>query len=1481
MEDFNTTSKVPLFQIANPLYPEAQRQYEEELQKAAGMIPNINYQEVREQAAKQLEQEDAELYNKALEENMLAGNITPETAVAFDSVYEPAVRTAETSLETMAADNELSEAFQMEPGTAIAAGLNPEEFNESAPTKEILYNKFKLAMEDWGANGTLWNWGASMLELSVPFVANVGEQLPDSFSFMFTGKKDDWDKAMQEAWNKSDEEFGQYLVDLYKYLTSMPRAKGMDLYYRGTGSKDYAENVFAVLDLLSLGQASSAKAAGNVTKSTAKVASAINRGSKAAAIREGLPTAIKAEVGKMSFHNSVAKEMNDGIVLDILDRIVEASRATPVVIDDDEMKVLLSQARSKSMINAAPSLGDPTDFRLTDAITKGDSGEWLYQAVYGPSQAGDGGGFATEKLASNFAKNRMGLGEGEFSIYKPKGDGSGYYVEVTQGLSEDALRSTKTKDIENFTSSTGILGWFQRTFAGSTLRSSEEHARATEITRKATVITDKLSSHISRLKPTKEDMKVVEALYKEGHEANAGMGKYFTDADLIARGNVTKSQRELYKAYKEVNDTVYTIMNDSYVREMTAKGFGMDAEGFIVREVNPKSLTHDMYDRMVIMGESQKYTPNNISGKKALELIESGEYKLYEIHTSYINSNLLDYNYKLVPASKAGIKPLPRFVLNYAEGGPRAYQFGTYFIKAGRAWDTGDGIINAHPITLLAETNERAAKEAAEEFGKLWDIARNYDNISDHMLEITKDIEAAELKYINIADAEDLKDLVRTADNPGGILDISDVEYRPRVVRHGEEIIYSNGKRSAAKPTGIWDDPAVELVNNSWRFGKGRRSKLLRDILHKPAAMKSFEEMTARSIQKAANAGVMSDYKRYMESIFRRNYASVVDTLGGKYDIYGVSDTTLIKTAKILPESAVAGEDMKALTRAAKRHQDIYNIVTNVKTNGDKTIHEYMVKLSEKLLKTGFISPERAEMISEIDPSKSIRALHFSAAMGWWNSAQAWKQMLGTVSAFAMHPIDCTRAMLSYVPIRAMYRYKDTNPKLYQAFKKTAARMGMYDEKALEAFMDYMDEYGTLSSIKRLPGVDEARTGNNAMTKLWNSSYFFTEMGTNFNYGVTDTMAFMETYAKKAGKITAKDYRDIAARADDLYINMSRHTQSKMQKSTIGAWFTQWLSYPMRMMESVLNRRLTKAERLEIAAMQFGLWGVGGTLLDEKRSLTTYDWLTNDAGMDDDTASVVVNGFITYFAREAGYEVSEGLGVLDIINNQLPIYSLFSDNNLKAPRAPAANFVGILGSIYNAIHDLVVPPTEHFDLLTYLRSRGADKTLPTGLRNASKAAVMFAVNRAYNNAGEVVKKDATTRDAVFQLLGISPTESTEMYNIKLWEGMENDAIDGFMDDLKPYIDQINNYYVRAQYEDKEAMISFIRDTDKALKEKFLVAYKALEERYGRDVAERFARRFEREYLANGDENVKDKVVQRFYLQISDRQKPWKAMWEKE
>lgn len=1463
MEKFDSNS-IQTFSKPTLIMPMDQMEYEYEIQRLAGVEPNVNFEETRIKAANALKEMDAELYDKSLEDNLVTGGINTDSAVAFDSVYEAPERSPNTSLETLAADNELAEAYTDESSTALFARLNPE-VGDDATVKAILYDRFVRRMEDYFNNGSIVTTGAELVAESVPFVANLSEQMPGHFDYLFTSKKDTWDKAFEDAYNKSPEDYARFLDWITANLQSKPKAEAMNMFYRGTETKDYTEDLFTALDVFSLGVSSAPKAAGNVTKHVSNVGEAIKKGSKSAKIKEGLPSAIKGGTLKdMNYNNSVAHQMSDGRYLHVLDDVVDVSKTTPVVHSEEELTILKESAQQKIQKAAAPSLGDPVDYMLTDTIEAGEAGEWLYHAVYGPSQIGEGGGFATEKAATNFAK-RLGLSDGSYSIYKAPGDGSGFYVDVVQGLNEEPLRAIKTGTTEEFKTRSGWLGGIQRWLAGSTIRSGEEVSRATEATRKHSVVIDKLHKYLDSIKASKKDEEVVEELYKEGHMLNEGMGDWLSDSALDAK-DITDKQKQLYKARKVVNDTSYTILNDAYVREITAQGFGMDDEGMIVREINPSSVTHDMFERMVVRTEAQKLTPNNISGAKALEMIKNGDYKLLEIHSSYINSNLLDYNYKLVPAASFNMKPLPRFIMNYAEGGPRAYAFGNHYIKAGRGWYDGEKFLNSSPITLGAIMDSKVATEAAEDWAKLWDIAKKYgDDLYEHADDIMDALDSAELKHLNVNTPDELADLVRTADNPGGVLDISDIEYRPRLVEGGEEIVYNNGRISLAQSTGLWNEPELVLANNSFKFGKGRRSKLLKDLYQQPARMKSFKEMTERSIQRAANAGVLSDYKRYMETVFRRDYESVVDTMQGRYNPRAMSDTTLIKTAQIVPESSVAGEDMKQLVRSANRFLDVYNNVTNVRTTGDKIIREGMEKAAKAVLKTGLISTERAEKIAETDPSRAIRAIHFNSVMGWWSTAQAWKQTLGAILAFGAHPIDCTRAINAYIPIRAMYKYKDTNPILYKAFRKTASIMGVYNEKALDAFMNFMDQYGTLSAIKRLPGIDEARLNSITNSKMWKSQYFFTEMGTNFNFGVADCMAFMEEWSKKGGKLTKKDMRTIVQRSDDLYGNMSKQTQSKLQNSTVGSWFTQWLSYPMRTMEAVNNRRLTVKEKLGMAFAHMATWGVGGTLLDEETRLNTYSWLTEDVGVDPEVAAIGMNGFGGWLGKLAGVEIQEGIQLLDLLKNQLVVYKLFADQEFVAPQVPAANAPGVIGSTFNAVRDLVFPPTGDFNTVVYLRNRAKDKTLPTGLRNAAKAALMLNIKRVYDNSGEVIKKDATTRDAVLQFLGMRPTEVSEKYYFNLYKDAEEDAISDFVEKLQPYMNQIYAIDTFGKPEQQEENSRKLEELYNRMTEDYNMYLDTVQNAWGSDAANKFINRYTKMVFKDMDEDKLDTLARKIYL----------------
>lgn len=975
---------------------------------------------------------------------------------------------------------------------------------------------------------------------------------------------------------------------------------------------------------------------------------------------------------------------------------------------------------------------------------------------------------------------------------------------------------------------TGVVG---RAIRRATGHQEDLRAAAISETRRQTALEQKLKKQARDLSKTlsKTEKEMFEVLYERGQKLNNGQGGWITDEQIAEVGDLIGKDltnlTNVYKQFKADSDLDYYALNALERRELDRLGFKRDGLRN-VKEVNSSIVDTEGYSRMVINDGTKNITSVTMSADEIKAKYFDKGYKLYEVHAGSANELGLDFTHYL--AKDVTLKELPTNILPYAAGGRRAYTKGKAFVKIGSSFFQDGKYLNGWAKTLVAGNNIADLQQYADEVNQALQF---YKSAGNNSAKLDAMIKNAGFEKFRINSAKDLKELIKTADNPQGILDVN---HKAKVLNSGEQYIYDNNWQNAfTSSDDVVDTAMQDLLNLRSRYFRGR-THLLDDINGEKTSLISVQDVWENTIKRAsynATLGpVYQDWARYFKANFRK-----VIRLPNDAAIDSVSELNLIRTAQVIDETELP-DLYKPVARAAKRTQQTFMRLINTPTKTDKAITGLINKSLQGVIPRRWWDNRYVAKLMNANPVKGAQALVFRAAMGFFNTAQLWKQALGITTSISLEPVQGMRALAALPAVSVAYLTRNT-PKLYNAVR----HFGFMKADELDGLIKFMEDHGTMSMLGSHATLSDKIDAGSL-------DLFFANLGNTLNYIVADTAA----YFAKGGKTA--DTRVVAEYADKLALSMTRASNSALQHSFLGRLLSQWLTYPMACVETMFNKKLSKAQRVSFLTAQLGMWGVGGTFAGN-HAVNLYNYLTEDEGIDNDIANYITDGIITTLAAEAGFDIREGVDAWGLFQNLFGMFNVFSEDFGQIPKIKAARALTIIGDTFNTIKELIYPETGVFDQYNFYRMVAEKSGNFTSLRNASKALLSLQARKFYDRYGDVVKDNVTAREALMQAIGVGPVEERLRQDAYTLYNQEKEAVtEMFEEFVKPYINEINTFNKTSQVPGRNR--EWIQ-----LEARLQKAWKSLLEHVRRECPEHentLVNMYTKEYYTGFDESAKDK-----------------------
>lgn len=1368
---------------------EAQKKYEYDLQQAAGIEPSADFAGIRSRLAQQhKDEEDAELYGSM--EMLVQSGLSPEeaanTVASYDNIYKNT--DIESSLEVEAGRKSVENTLVENQTTRLNALSDPLDFNEEDfAIKNNIANKFNQSLENFiNGENTFTKVGKHTLHqqnfltrfLPEDFqtqLVDAVEMIPGATSAMSSTvgeenflKELDFDaedvgtrqkqEYLKHYLNDTPEQFEEYLQSIQDQLDKRSPSASRIYLENVFGNTDISNDIFNLLDLIDAGgtvaglrhafkggsksAATSAKIMGNTKKANEQVLEAVEKGTDEATILEDAVTVSATQPfqsqGLMSEANKVSSEMKmllaDREAMEYVSAIQESQKLTPSQVELAEAIAKDSVMKDLSSVN-----NGVVDIQ---AVSVAPDENGVYRARITIGGGIDDMQGMNKKTAEKLAKD-LGLTPDEYSILKK--DGQGYYVDVDRVFKEDELIEIgKDVEMEDYLNQDKhslfekAMNPIKRTFAGRVQVSDLAHQK--DITAMRT--SWGLASFLHR-----RAKKSIKGLDKQGMKDFKDIRKielndnvWLEDDDIIERWGKNEALLKTHNEFRIDNDFEAFMQNRALHQKLEPLGYKM-FDGLIGRIVD---VNRNNFDRIIIKDAEtfDKLEKELAKGKKVVE-----------IHRADVTRNRLNYSYKLIDPSATNIQQLPQFIVPYLPGGRRAYMWGTAFVKIGSKFEQAGRAVNGFARTIKAGMNKKELQVFADEINKLSEIYKLNDEVAQ-----AKALTDTDFKYLKV-DVEKMNKLYKSDTNPKGFLD---ADYKAQVLEDGDKYVYNNGLADAYDGTERLSDALEDLVNLRESTFNGR-GYWLDDINGDKTKIVDPQKMWEDTITRAVHTGTYKSLYQWYYRNFRKYFEDLVD--GGRQ----MTDMELIN-------APLRQTSDTARLHAAKAFQQHYQRMSMAKTGLDRTIHNFMQNISRGL---GDIVGNRAkfEKLANTDPLAFVRTMEFCRAM-WGNLSQLWRQSEDLIATSISHPIDMTRAHLLETPALIGLMAKRHGWTKLEKFIYKHTSLGVDMEK----LVDYLDKYGTLESIgAKNPTLymhyrSSRGLGKNkavvAAEKAVLSPYTVAQGQVNI---VSDITAFL----LKGGK----DFREIAAKADDLTRNMSQASQSAFrygQKLGITKTMSQWSDFTTHSIEAVLGGKgLTPTERLSILAVQMMALG-GISNFGTEAAVNAYRWLMlnkeqveelmKEFGIDSyqDFVEQGCFGLMQNFFKDYGIDFRDDIGIDQQIDKIVQAFSTEVDDRgtkfidmFPSARAIKA-YASWLPPVYKVAMSFLRPTHDPLTAVMVCQDYIRQESKLTGVNNACKAYIVNKTGQWLNNKAQEVAYiplEDRTKWTALTLFGFRPYEA--------------------------------------------------------------------------------------------------------------------------
>jgi hypothetical protein len=345
------------------------------------------------------------------------------------------------------------------------------------------------------------------------------------------------------------------------------------------------------------------------------------------------------------------------------------------------------------------------------------------------------------------------------------------------------------------------------------------------------------------------------------------------------------------------------------------------------------------------------------------------------------------------------------------------------------------------------------------------------------------------------------------------------------------------------------------------------------------------------------------------------------------------------------------------LAAAKNAHRSVVNLL-GVQSELNKNVDWVLNKLVDSIFEKygdGAATKAADFMHTKIrDPARYARSIAFHTKLGLFNPVQLFLQAQSVIHGAAVtgNLKRSYQAMGAGMLMRYLSLTADEN--IVKSFARKARAFGWSEDDFMESFENMRSAgiWHVEGEVADLNDIFGTNMFAGAGKRFLNKGTMFFQEGERFVRLNAWNTAYKEWKTANPGKkLGNRERNDILRRYDDLALNMTRSSTGAWQQGILSIP-AQFSTYQIHLMEQMLGKRLTLAEKSRALATYSALYGVptgiaAGTAFwpwgqDIKQAAMERGIDTNDGVMD-----VLMNGIIaTSFEAVTGreYNISERWG---------------------------------------------------------------------------------------------------------------------------------------------------------------------------------------------------------------------------------------------
>lgn len=676
------------------------------------------------------------------------------------------------------------------------------------------------------------------------------------------------------------------------------------------------------------------------------------------------------------------------------------------------------------------------------------------------------------------------------------------------------------------------------------------------------------------------------------------LARWFTDEEFStiferATGRVPSDKViAAHHEYRLINDAEHILRESDIYRSKVIRGFrstkfNIDGDAFDIDafvDHAPSSVSHA---RTYNITDKIHYTRGSPLTPQRLEELRGQGYIHIRTEQPIKLRDGTTVNEFIGKRADIEVQDIRRQQLAYRAGGHRLYA-DKYFVKqarTGRQPDTGTEF-SLNPSVFVTAPNIRDARVWADAMESAR-VAVKEDgagaaHLDEHVFLQRKGLPTGEQF---LADVEAGK---ISLDHPFEAL--FDRE-QPSFYRHKEDI------------SNFLDEDEVGFngfYRTNGRMYYSPKGEQLRDYAGELAPTLDPFEAQAKALFNVSNMSSFSDFK--VSAIDRW-----VSTYKRDLNIRDLPEDQAASPASIFNSATVKRDTPIPIRNAIEAQRDAIKRILGFESNLERgyrywlrSTAEWVVGDSDSALRKSL--SQGVYWLADKNPITFLRGMAFDLKLGFFNIGQFFIQTSTMWSALSLSPRVGARAMASVMPIRAYFLSKGSENVLDTLVKRGVHRLAGFDSAEefknyvrwarTSGFFDLGDTHSLVQNAGPARTFGSIRGGAERVRDTGRMFFYEAEV---WNRLVATRIAYDEA-VKRFGSVALGnlEHREfIMGRAEANSFNMSNVSRAWWQTG-LTSIPTQFWAYNVRMMEAMLGGQFTKAQKVRLAAMQFGLAGTGG-----------------------------------------------------------------------------------------------------------------------------------------------------------------------------------------------------------------------------------------------------------------------------------------------